>query len=125
MVVRRGPRARTSGTLGSNPEPGQTGGRVRAPLGHGGVLRWASALRGANHPTVVAIVDVVEQGARQYVVTELLRGRTLAELIKDGALPRPRALHIAWQAAQARAAADQLGGGAGGVQPGSGFRPTQ
>lgn len=86
---------------------------------------WARVLRGANHANVVAIVDIVEQGAQQYVVTELLRGRTLAELIKDGPLPLPRALHIAWQVSQALAAAHDLGVVHGGLKLASVFVTIQ
>ncbi|MBI1944810.1 MAG: serine/threonine protein kinase [Deltaproteobacteria bacterium] len=86
---------------------------------------WARALRRADHPNLVAIVEVVEQGAQQYVATEQLRGRTLAELIKDGPLPLPRALHIAWQVSQALAAAHDLGVVHGGLKLASVFVTIQ
>ncbi|MCC7108642.1 MAG: protein kinase, partial [Deltaproteobacteria bacterium] len=82
---------------------------------------WARLLRGGKHPSLVAILDIVEQGPRQYVVTELLRGRTVAEAMKEGPLPLPRAMHIAWQVSQALVAAHDVGVVHGGLKLSSVF----
>ncbi|MGA2282334.1 MAG: protein kinase [Candidatus Dormibacteria bacterium] len=62
----------------------------------GFVERLALAARRAAEVTeshVVAVYDLVQLGQRLYVVTELVRGRSLAALLgTDGALPLPAAL---------------------------------
>ena len=43
----------------------------------------ALAAAGSDHPGIVAVFDAGEDGAR-YLVSELVRGRTLAELVGRG-----------------------------------------
>ena len=69
-------------------------------------LREARATASLSHPNVVTTYDVVEEDGRPYIVMELLRGRSLSDLLReDGPLPptggpdrardarRPRAAH--------------------------------
>ena len=64
--------------------------------------RLASAL---NHPNIVTIYGVGEKADFAYIAMELVRGRTLRELLADGAVPLKRALDLAVQLAEALAAA--------------------
>ncbi|WP_250005377.1 serine/threonine-protein kinase [Actinoplanes sp. M2I2] len=67
--------------------------------------RAAAALR---HPNIVAVYDYGED-ALPYVVMELVDGRTLADLIRGGALPWRTAVAIGSQVAAALAAAHAQG----------------
>jgi serine/threonine-protein kinase len=59
--------------------------------------REAKALSALAHPNVVPVTDFgIDKGVR-FLVMELLQGKTLAELIKEGPLPLWRALDIARQ----------------------------
>lgn len=60
----------------------------------------ARAARASAHPHVVQVVDIVDKGNKKYVSFELLRGRSLADVVKEG-LSLPRAVHIARQIAAA------------------------
>src|SRR5438445_7767141 len=51
--------------------------------------RSASAL---NHPAILTVYDVGVEGGTSYLVTELLEGRTLREVLADGPVPARRAL---------------------------------
>src|SRR6266851_8230719 len=53
-----------------------------------------------NHPNIVAVYDVGEHEGAPYVVSELLEGETLREVLADGRLPPRRALDCALQIAQ-------------------------
>ncbi|MDQ3818743.1 MAG: serine/threonine protein kinase, partial [Acidobacteriota bacterium] len=68
--------------------------------------RTASAL---NHPNIVTIYEIGEDGARQYIATELIEGETLRESLAAGALETVDALDITLQAASALAAAHEAG----------------
>ena len=62
-----------------------------------------------SHPNILAIHDVgVEDGA-PYVVYELLDGETLRDRLRQGALPRCKALDFARQIALGLAAAHEKG----------------
>jgi serine/threonine protein kinase len=52
-----------------------TGGRIR---------RAAAAL---NHPNITTILDVGEEGGRDYISQEYLEGRPLNEILADRKLP--------------------------------------
>ena len=55
-----------------------------------------------SHPGIVAIYDVGEDVGRPYLVMELVRGRTLEQVVRtEGPLPLARAVAIVEQAAQA------------------------
>ena len=62
--------------------------------------REARILAGLNHPNIVAIYDVGSDGLSPYVVTELLEGETLADLLKRGPLAPKRAVSITVQIAE-------------------------
>jgi serine/threonine protein kinase len=64
--------------------------------------RAASAL---NHPNILSVYDTGEQDGLVYIVTELIDGETLRELLKRGALPQSRVVDLASQVADALAAA--------------------
>ena len=56
--------------------------------------REARALSALAHPNVVPVTDSGFDGGVPYLVMELLQGKTLADLIKEGPLPLWRALDI-------------------------------
>jgi serine/threonine protein kinase len=63
-----------------------------------------------NHPHVVAVYDLVEDGDVQWLVMEYVDGVTLAELVRrDGALLPDQAAPVIGQAADALAAAHAAG----------------
>jgi Tol biopolymer transport system component len=68
--------------------------------------RAASAL---NHPNIIAVHDVGEHAGQPYIVTELLEGQTLREVLSDGPLPPAEALDLAAQLADGLAAAHAKG----------------
>jgi eukaryotic-like serine/threonine-protein kinase len=57
------------------------------------------ALQAVEHENTLEVTEVVAEGRHPYFATELLRGRTLAELLRRGPVPLPRAVHIARQVA--------------------------
>ncbi|HEY8923080.1 MAG TPA: protein kinase [Polyangia bacterium] len=59
--------------------------------------REARALSALAHPNVVPVTDSGFDGGVPFLVMELLEGKTLAELIKEGPLPLGRALDIGRQ----------------------------
>ncbi|MGA7992134.1 MAG: protein kinase [Thermoanaerobaculia bacterium] len=68
--------------------------------------RAASAL---NHPNIVTVYDIGEEGGRTYLSMELLEGVNLRQLLDGGALPLSKALQIASQIAEGLAAAHARG----------------
>ena len=68
--------------------------------------RAASVL---NHPNIVTIYGVGEEGDTAYIAMELVRGRTLREVLSEGPLPISRVLDIAVQLGEAIAAAHSCG----------------
>jgi Tol biopolymer transport system component len=69
----------------------------------------ARAVGALNHPNILAVHDTGSQDGVQYIVTELLDGRTLREMLADGALPVRRALTLFQQVANGLAAAHDKG----------------
>jgi serine/threonine protein kinase len=69
----------------------------------------ARALGALNHPNLVAIYDVGEDGGRAYIVSELVEGETLRAVLDRGPLPVRKALEIAGQMADGMSAAHALG----------------
>ena len=67
--------------------------------------REARAIASLNHPNVCTLHDV----GPNYLVMELVEGETLAERIKQGAIPLDEALAIAKQIADALEAAHEKG----------------
>jgi Tol biopolymer transport system component len=69
----------------------------------------ARAAAALNHPNILAVYDVGAQGGPPYIVTELLEGKTLREMLTDGALPLKKAVDYAIQIARGLAAAHGKG----------------
>src|SRR5688500_17581724 len=64
--------------------------------------RAASAL---NHPNILAIYDIGEQDGAPYIVSELVDGQSLRQLLRQEELNPRQVLEIAVQIADALAAA--------------------
>ena len=71
--------------------------------------REAQLLASLNHPNIAAIYGLEQEGDIHALVLELVEGPTLAERIKEGALPLEEALNIAKQIADALEAAHDQG----------------
>ena len=69
----------------------------------------ARAASRINHPNVVTVYDVGEHEGLLYVVAELVEGRTLRELLREGALATARVLELGRKLASGLAAAHQVG----------------
>src|SRR2546425_6629351 len=67
--------------------------------------REVHAVAALNHPNICHVYDV----GPNYLVMELVEGRTLAERIASGAIPLEESLHIARQIADALEAAHEKG----------------
>ena len=68
--------------------------------------RSASAL---NHPNIVTIYDLGQDGSTRYIAMELIEGKTLRELLNEGSLPIRKAIEIAAQVAEGLAKAHEAG----------------
>ena len=68
--------------------------------------RSASAL---NHPNIVTVHDIGASGSIVYIAMELVEGRTVRELLVEGAIPVKRMLSIAAQTADGLARAHSAG----------------
>src|SRR6202049_1535573 len=79
--------------------------KVSARQFSGRFEREARAIAALNHPNICHLYDV----GPNYLVMELVEGPTLAERIKQGALPLEEALRIARQMADALEAAHEKG----------------
>lgn len=77
------------------------------------LLRTAREARTAaklNHPSVVAVYDVVEEGGRPWIVMELVAHPSLEEVVAtSGALPIRQAAHVGRQVLSALKAAHEVG----------------
>ena len=62
--------------------------------------REAKVLASLNHPNIASIYGFEDSGKIRALVMELVAGPTLAERIKQGAIPLDEALHIAKQIAE-------------------------
>ena len=71
--------------------------------------REAMATAALNHPNILAVYDVGSHERVAFVVSELLEGRTLRDLIARGPLPVRQALKYATQIADGLAAAHAKG----------------
>ncbi len=73
-------------------------------------LREARTAARLSHPAVATVYDVVEERGRPWIVMELVRGRSLDQVIaEDGALPPKRAAVVGRQLLDALAAAHAAG----------------
>ena len=68
--------------------------------------RSASAL---NHPNIVTIYELGQDGSNHYIAMELVEGKTLRELIGSGLLPMRKAIEIAAQIADGLTKAHEAG----------------
>jgi len=69
----------------------------------------AKAIAALSHPNIVGIFDVGHEGDTAYVVTELLEGDTLGDLLLEGPLPYRKASDYAREIALGLAAAHDKG----------------
>ncbi|GAA0572816.1 serine/threonine-protein kinase [Actinomadura livida] len=77
---------------------------------HRRTLREARASARLNHPGVVTVHDVVDEDDRPWIVMELVRARSLQDIVDgDGPLPPGRAAAIGRQIAGALRAAHAIG----------------
>jgi serine/threonine protein kinase len=71
--------------------------------------REALAVAALNHPNIVTIHSVEDEGATVFLTMELVEGRSLAALLPQGGLPIDRVLAIGIAVADAMSAAHQKG----------------
>ena len=64
--------------------------------------RAASAL---NHPNILSVYDLGDQDGLAYIVSELIEGESLRDMVRRGSLPQSRAVQVAGQVADGLAAA--------------------
>ena len=73
-------------------------------------LREARMAARLNHPNVVTVYDVVEDGNRPWIVMELVQARSLRDIVEqDGPLTAQRAAKVGLQVLAALRAAHRLG----------------
>ena len=73
-------------------------------------LREARAVAAVEDPHAVRVFDIVEQDGRPWIVMELVRGRTLTDVIRErGALPVDEVVQIGLALTDALAAAHRAG----------------
>lgn len=73
------------------------------------LLSEARFLAQVNHPNVVRVYDVDDDGAFPYLVMELVEGASLEDRLRQGALPPDEALRVAMCAAAGLSAALRYG----------------
>ena len=69
----------------------------------------ARAAAALNHPNILSIFDIGETDGAPYIVSELLEGTTLRELVRNGPMPVRKAIDCALQTARGLAAAHDKG----------------
>src|SRR5262249_27905912 len=57
----------------------------------------AKAASALNHPNILTVHEIGEMESGPYIVTELVDGQTVRELLNEGPIPLARALEIAIQ----------------------------
>ena len=84
--------------------------RVRAGDGQApdDVLREAQVLSALQHPNVLTVFDVGQDRHGPFVITELLRGETLEQVVARGALPYPEFRLMVIQTLEALVAAQAM-----------------
>ena len=89
--------------------------KIIAPAAEGdraAILRFEQEARSAsalNHPNIVTVYDVGEDGGSSFIVTELLEGQTLRERLSSGRITQAEAIDIAVNAAAGLAVAHAAG----------------
>lgn len=73
------------------------------------LLREARLVAQLGHPAIVQVFDLVEEPSGDWVVMELVEGRTLAAILDEGALPLRESLRIGQVVADALEAAHRQG----------------
>ena len=64
-------------------------------------IREAQAASRLNHPNIITIYDIAEEGGDYFITMEYVQGKTLAEAIPSGGLPVLQAVRLAQQIAAA------------------------
>jgi len=82
-------------------------------------LQEARAAGGLSHPCIVTIYDFGREGDMAFMAMELLEGRELRDLIREGAIPAPEAVEIAARVAEALSFAHERGVVHRDVKPGN------
>ncbi|MGB9236398.1 MAG: protein kinase [Terriglobales bacterium] len=72
-------------------------------------MQEARAAAALNHPNILSIYDIGEEGGAPYIVSELLEGTTLREQLRSGPLPVRKTIDCALQMARGLAAAHDKG----------------
>jgi len=81
------------------------------------LLAEARAAAGLNHPGIMTIYDVGEEGGRVFIVMELVSGHTLRAMASEGPIELRTVLQFAAQLAEALAAAHTRGVVHGDIKP--------
>ncbi len=71
--------------------------------------REARAASALNHPNIVSVHDIGQEGGVSYIVSELVEGETLAQVIQRGPLPLRKLIEVSTQIADGLAAAHAAG----------------
>src|SRR5512135_2355044 len=69
----------------------------------------ARAVAALNHPNILAVFDIGRDNGSPYLVTELLEGESLRDVLNRGALPQRKTIDYGVQVAQGLAAAHDKG----------------
>jgi eukaryotic-like serine/threonine-protein kinase len=69
----------------------------------------ARVISALNHPNIVTVLDYGQTERTSYIVTELVKGETLRQLLRRGTLPIDEALQVATQVCAALSAAHAEG----------------
>jgi serine/threonine protein kinase len=72
-------------------------------------IQEAQAASGLNHPNIITIYDIVSEDDSEYMVMELVSGKTLADLIPPGGVGVAKTLQYSTQMADALRAAHAAG----------------
>ena len=83
--------------------------RARRGVDPGMLRAEAEAAAALHHPNIVTVHDLGSAGGEGWLVLELLRGETLEERLRRGALPSPEALRVGTEIARGLAHAHHAG----------------
>ncbi|MGC1383118.1 MAG: serine/threonine-protein kinase, partial [Candidatus Acidiferrales bacterium] len=71
--------------------------------------REAHSASSLNHPNIITIYEMGQEGSTHFIAMELIQGRTLREILNAGRVPIRRAIEIATQIAEGLAKAHEAG----------------